>query len=136
MTQPPLAKLEATPRTSFQLTWALGEGSGEPAPPILSHPHCWSSVCSGIYGSLCSGRTDSTRDLGQPRNDKERQGTLFKPTEEPRLTISNGLQAGGTSEHLRAADIISSQVQRWREPRHSLEPSPSPSGRVFFTLKS
>jgi hypothetical protein len=61
---PPLAKLESTGGLGdgFQLTWALGEGSGEPAPPILSHPHCWSSVCSGFYGSLSSGRMDSTRD--------------------------------------------------------------------------
>jgi len=58
---------------------------------------------------------------------KERQGMprnlSYKPTEEPRPTIYNGLQAGGTSGPLRAADITSSQVQRWREPRDALEPS-------------
>ena len=69
----------------FQLTWALGEGSGEPAPPILSHPHCWSSVCSGFYGSLSFGQDGLYPRL---RTAKERQGTprnfSSKPTEEPR----------------------------------------------------
>jgi hypothetical protein len=51
---------------------------------------------------------------------KDSQGTPRNLSSKP---TKNGLQAGGTSEPPQEADIISSQVQRWRKPSDLLEPS-------------